>query len=1163
MQQQSAAKVPPPEDMPKYSGNFCFFGADGAYNNGVVLAAAMWVAFSALNFPGKVPKVVVESLSVIQGTLTGTARKASSTALKPDKANAERLTDVFRCLTRLESVSRCNDSESSLAAKTNRALDPVSVTEACILMVGAEAATLRAVINSYNAKVFGDKDMMFTGKADTRVQNLGTMTAESRQKILQYLGKVGWGSSECTWSLKIFDMQARRKSNLCHVVIVIRLCCMSVSLLVTWEALYVGKCCKQTSHAEHRKILTTTLRAQTAFIEWMQDDHRNGVSPDEAARVMQKIIVAAHIYDNVLTVARVAVSERDAWWQSVLHESRMDGFFDSFVSGLMSELDQYARQMIPSVRLLLEETSITMASMAPVDLSDLEQKKLEILSDTYCSELQNDMAVYKHFRQGHMDTLAKWSTAKVKHEQRCKDNDWNAASAFLSKYLQILQIEADPKKLDSVRNTFVTEAATFMKSAIGDVPEENVAELFVVDLRSQGRLQKKTAEPALTVAMAFPHAVKLVAQPVLCRKRHRKNKRGSDGTTKTVATASSSSGSSSENENEEIAENAADSLATALPATGSRSAKSLSIMQKRQLLSGDMRFLRRTIEVPDQHISSSFTLTMSQMLLGRFTREFEVLVPVKASESQAWMEASVFMKGHLEKVPAAEMFTKISLQAAEKARSERETEQLPMNRVNEGQRAQLGSEAVAKVLEEFMQQLPESIKGVKLYVMCAGNPDWSSGFTRALCSRQSAGKRAPRMAAVVSDSMEHRVQINKIHAVETVLEFFRSDRLQIPQHTRLPAIPPGWENQQPSDESMQRAIGNVRAQLSQHSEITAAGLLQLRSCPEKLGGSARISTAREQFEQLAKALGEAERPGGSGVSGANNTEGTQNQDSGTAPAAEITDKELTLASFEAKYKILGKSESHPKGYSCICATAIGEANASTAASTSGVSVSVWLCNESEAAIKIPKDFEICGLGKMKLVQLNAEGMASAKDRAALRWEFGGSVSEAVNAASLKIAFEKPGTNGLKMQSCGQVFKDLGVNVAKTLRPDFLMWNMRTTVASNRSLSFKPLTDVAGILDEDQKDPAKIRLANAGAFLVAKVDEEVPLPSKVPVSRFIVVPVLQSVQAAVTAALATEASEASQGGREFVLQPVNDSIIFRIFSKQALEIPGKSVVLLSS
>ena len=49
---------------------------------------------------------------------------------------------------------------------------------------------------------------MFSGKADARVQNLGTMNAENRQKILQYIGKVGWGSNACTWSVKIFDMQA-------------------------------------------------------------------------------------------------------------------------------------------------------------------------------------------------------------------------------------------------------------------------------------------------------------------------------------------------------------------------------------------------------------------------------------------------------------------------------------------------------------------------------------------------------------------------------------------------------------------------------------------------------------------------------------------------------------------------------------------------------------------------------------------------------------------------------------------------------------------------------------------------------------------------------------------------------------------------------------------
>ena len=53
-----------------------------------------------------------------------------------------------------------------------------------------------------------------------------------------------------------------------------------------------------------------------------------------------------------------------------------------------------------------------------------------------------------------------------------------------------------------------------------------------------------------------------------------------------------------------------------------------------------------------------------------------------------------------------------------------------------------------------------------------------------------------------------------------------------------------------------------------------------------------------------------------------------------------------------------------------------------------------------------------------------------------------------------------------------------------------------------------------------------------------------------------------IQAAVTAALATDAAEASQGGREFVLQPVNGSILFQVFTKDALQLAAKSVVLMS-
>ena len=86
---------------------------------------------------------------------------------------------------------------------------------------------------------------------------------------------------------------------------------------------------------------------------------------------------------------------------------------------------------------------------------------------------------------------------------------------------RICHIQGDPTKVDSIRSTFVSEAAEFMRKALGDVAEANVAELFVMDLRSQGRLQRKLLEPAVSVSMAYPNAVKLVSDPVLCRKRLR------------------------------------------------------------------------------------------------------------------------------------------------------------------------------------------------------------------------------------------------------------------------------------------------------------------------------------------------------------------------------------------------------------------------------------------------------------------------------------------------------------------------------------------------------------------------------------------------------------------------------------------------------------------
>ena len=48
-----------------------------------------------------------------------------------------------------------------MASKVNRALDPVSMAESCLLLIGKEnatPATLRTIISTFNAKFFAQKD---------------------------------------------------------------------------------------------------------------------------------------------------------------------------------------------------------------------------------------------------------------------------------------------------------------------------------------------------------------------------------------------------------------------------------------------------------------------------------------------------------------------------------------------------------------------------------------------------------------------------------------------------------------------------------------------------------------------------------------------------------------------------------------------------------------------------------------------------------------------------------------------------------------------------------------------------------------------------------------------------------------------------------------------
>ena len=193
----------------------------------------------------------------------------------------------------------------------------------------------------------------------------------------------------------------------------------------------------------------------------------------------------------------------------------------------IDQLELFARQHIPSVKAILDEVQNALSPSAGSFLSDtgaqslseLEVQKIQLLSEQYQCDLKNDMAQYRQFREGHVTHLSKWHTALEEHKKQGRERDRAAASSFLSKYLKLIHIDPVSTKADHFRNEFVKETATFMKSVLGDVPDKEVAEVFVIDLRSQGALKKKLLEMALTVSMAYPNALKLISEPVLCRHR--------------------------------------------------------------------------------------------------------------------------------------------------------------------------------------------------------------------------------------------------------------------------------------------------------------------------------------------------------------------------------------------------------------------------------------------------------------------------------------------------------------------------------------------------------------------------------------------------------------------------------------------------------------------
>ena len=73
--------------------------------------------------------------------------------------------------------------------------------------------------------------------------------------------------------------------------------------------------------------------------------------------------------------------------------------------------------------------------------------------------------------------------------------------------------------------------------------------------------------------------------------------------------------------------------------------------------------------------------------------------------------------------------------------------------------------------------------------------------------------------------------------------------------------------------------------------------MKLKDCPENLKNNERVSTARQQFEAIAKAFGMPESPDGTGAS----------ISSVTAAANPNLDKTLTLEAVQAKYTVSGKA----------------------------------------------------------------------------------------------------------------------------------------------------------------------------------------------------------------------------------------------------------------
>ncbi|CAE7361140.1 unnamed protein product [Symbiodinium natans] len=416
-------------------------------------------------------------------------------------------------------------------------------------------------------------------------------------------------------------------------------------------------------------------------------------------------------------------------------------------------------------------------------------------------------------------------------------------------------------------------------------------------------------------------------------------------------------------------------------------------------------------EVPDIHIKMSYVATVSpcQILHGRLTRDFHALVPV---HGDSWLEYTSFVRGGTN-VPPANTYTKMSFQAAQAARTHKLCDRSTVRNVGMNQRAQLGPDAVAVMLDEFLQKLPadNSVRAVKLYGVCCGNPDWSSGFLQTLCNQQRSDAVQVKMAAVLADVKEHRVTINKVHAVETVVPFLQC--LRLPDYRPLGPTPPGWEGQEPSKRKLWQELEKVRAQLSVNCEITDTGSLRLKDCPAKLAGIDSVKTARTQFQAASQSLGEPESTTASV------------QASEPAPMDRVSvneDEALTHTAFEARYSVESKSAASPRNFFFVLAKLKPQQECTESESRTDTHLTLWISNETDSVIKMPANSEVCGLGRMVFKQLSGQGIDSVQGQRAVKWDFAGAAGVGVAANTFKLAFEKPGTTGYRAKTCSQCLR---------------------------------------------------------------------------------------------------------------------------------------------